>query len=112
MNVVILSSQMLFAEAIVNRLRQYLRQVELKIIDPRQPDILDQIVSVQPDVVILDVTDCERTELCSLVELLFSFSKLKIIHLDLHHEHIQVITSEQRAAGRVRDLAEMIESPF
>ena len=108
--VVILSSQQLSAGAIANRLRQYLQRAELEVVDPRQTNAMAQIVASRPSVVVLDVTDCEVAGLCSLTDLLFSFSKIKVIHLDQQQGHVQVITSEQRPAVEVRDLVQIIES--
>ena len=110
-HVVILSGQLLFAGAIANRLRQYLQQVELEVLDPRQDNLMARITASRPSVVILDVTDCELDGLCSLNDLLFSFSKIKVIQLD-RQGHIQVITSAQHPAVEVHDLVTIIESPF
>lgn len=107
--IVILSSHSLFAEGVANRLRQYLQQVELEIVDPQQRDIVTQITTAQPSIVILDITDTEVTRFFSLSELLLSLPALKVIHLDPHHEKIQVVTSEQRSAVEVHDLVEVIE---
>lgn len=109
--VVILSSQSLFAEGVVSRLRQYLQHTEFEIVDPRQSDAMLRIVTIQPSIVFLDITDNEAARLCSLSKLLFSLPKLKIIRLDPQHGQIQVVTSEQRPAVNVRDLIEIIETP-
>ena len=107
--VVILSSYLLFAEGIVSRLRQYLRLADLEIVDPRQPDAIDQIAVVQPSVVILDSRDSGITRFCPLSQLLRSFPELLIIYLDPERDQAQVVTSERCPAVRVRDLAEVID---
>jgi DNA-binding NarL/FixJ family response regulator len=106
--IIILSGQLLFAEGVANRIRQYLPGVEIAIINARQPDALVQVAAVQPAVVLLDVTDPEITRLGCLDELLLSLPGLKVIRLDPQHEQIQVVISEQRTAGAVRDLIEAI----
>jgi hypothetical protein len=68
-----------------------------------------QIIALQPSTVILDVTNSEITQLCSLSKLLASLARLKIIRLDLQQKQIQVVTSEQRPAADVHDLVEVIE---
>ncbi len=108
--IVILSSHLLFAESIANRLRQYLQQVALKIVDPRQPEAMAQIIAARPSIVILDVTDAEVNQFCSLSRLLLSLPGGKVIRLDPHQEQIQVVTSEQHPAVEVRDLIEVIET--
>jgi DNA-binding NarL/FixJ family response regulator len=106
--VVILSGYALFAEGIVSRLRQYLGMAEFKIVDPRQPGAMGQIAAVQPSIVILDSTDADATQFCSLRRLLRSFPKLKIIYLDPEQDRAQVVTSEQCPATTVSDLVEVI----
>ncbi len=106
--VAILSSHSLFAEGVVNRLRQYLHDVEFAIVDPRRPDVMSQIAAVCPTVVLLDVTDPATTRFCPLSKLLLTFPELKVIRLDQQHEQIQVLTSERRPAVRIRDLVEVI----
>ena len=75
--VVILSSYLLFAEGIVSRLRQYLCSADLEIVDPRQPDAIEQIVAAQPSVVILDSRDSGVTRFCPLSQLLRSLPELR-----------------------------------
>ncbi len=108
--VVVLSTQSLFAEGIANRLQQHLRQVEFKIVDPRQPDTMAQIIAIQPSIVFLDVTDLEAVRYCSLSKLLLSLPKLKVIRLNPQQGQIQVVTSEQHRVTEVRDLVDVIES--
>ncbi len=108
--VVILSTQLLFAEGVVNRLQQYLHHTEIEIVDPRQPDAMTHIIAAQPSIVFLDMTDPEAAQLCSLRRLLGALPALKIIHLDPLHRQIQVVTSEQHPAAKVRDLVEIIET--
>lgn len=107
--VVIISDQSLFIEGVTSRLRQYLKQVTLKIVDPRQPDVMTQIIAAQPSTVLIDGTNSKMDKLCSMNKLLFSLPLLKIIHLDLQQEHIQVVTSEQYLVDKMCDLAGMIE---
>ncbi len=108
-HVVILSSHSLFAEGVANRLRQYLQQVELEIVDSQQPDVMTQLVTSQPSIVILDISDPGVIQRCSLSKLLLSVPDLKVIRLDLEHEQAQVVTSQQRPAALVRDLAQVID---
>jgi DNA-binding NarL/FixJ family response regulator len=110
MRVVILSSHLLFAEGIASRLHQHLQQITHKIVDPRQPDAMAQIIAARPSIVILDVTDAEVNQFCSLSQLLLSLPGGKVIRLDPQQERIQVVTSEQHPAIEVRDLIEVIEA--
>jgi DNA-binding NarL/FixJ family response regulator len=107
--IVILSGQSLFAEGLASRLRQYLGPAEIQIVDPLQPDVLAQVAAAQPSAVILDGTDAEVTQLCSLGGLLLALPDLKIIVLDPREDQAQVVTSERHLAASVRDLALVIE---
>jgi len=107
-HITILSGQALFAEAIARRLRQYLESVEIDIVDPRQPDAIAQIAAIQASAVVVDITDVEVALFCPLSKLLLSLPQLKVICLDPQQEQVQVVTSEQRTAVNVRDLAEVI----
>ena len=106
--IVVLSSYLLFAEGIVSRLRQYLRMADLEIVDPRQPDAIAQVVAAQPSVVILVDSDPGTSQFCSLRQLLHSLPERRIICLDPEQNQVQVVTSEQCPAVKVRDLVEMI----
>ena len=108
--VVILSGHSLFVDGVASRLRQHLQQLELEIVDARQPDAMAQIAAIQPSAVIVDATDPEITQLCLLSRLLLALPGLKVICLDPQREQVQVLTSEQRPAGKVRDLIEVIEA--
>ena len=107
--VIILSGHSLFAEGVANRLREYLKQVEIKVVNPQHPDAMTQIIAAQPSFVVLDITDSEVTRLCPFSKLLFLLPKLKIIGLNPQREKAQVVTCEQRQAVNVLDLVEVIE---
>jgi hypothetical protein len=107
-HVVILSGHSLFAESVADRLREYLQQVELEIVDLRQPDAMTRVTAAGPSIVILDVTDASVAQICSLSDLLLSLPKLKVIRLDMEQDQVQVVTSEHRPAVKVRDLVEVI----
>jgi hypothetical protein len=108
--VVILTSRSLFAEGIAARLRQDLPVQDVTTIDARQPDALNQVIAAQPGAVIVDITDREVMQLAPMWTLLAALPALKIIRIHPDHDHIQIVTSEQREAGRVQDLIEIIQS--
>ncbi len=110
LSVVILSSHLLFAEGIANRLHQHLQQIKLEIIDPRQTRAMAQIIAIRPSIVILDITDSQVMQFCSVSQLLLSLPDSgKVIRLDPHQKQIQVLTSEQHPAVNVGDLIEVIK---
>jgi len=107
--VVILSSHSLFAEGVASRLRQHSGHVDLQHVDVRQPNALARVFDAQPSVVILDATDPDIDRQCPLGVMFQSLPALKVIRLDPQQDHVQVVTSEQRLAGEVRDLVDLIE---
>ncbi len=106
--VVILSSRSLFVEGIASRLKQQMA-LELLTVDSRQDDALAQVIAARPTAVILDATDPDVTRHCPLSKLLSAMPSLKVIRLDPQQEQVQVVSSEQRPVGEVRDLIEVIE---
>jgi len=108
--IVILSSHLLFAEGVASRIREYLQNVEIEIVDPRQSDARAQITAARPSVVIWDDSDPGVSRHLSLSQLLRALPRCKVIRLDPQQEQIQVVTSEQRPAVQVSDLVEAITS--
>ena len=106
--VVILSGHSLFAEGVASQLRQHSQELELEVVDIRQPDAMAQIIAVRPSAVILDTTDSEVSRLGLMSRLPLVLPELKIVCLDSQQELIQVVTSEQLPADQVRDLLDVI----
>lgn len=106
--VIILSSRSLFVEGVATRLRQHLAEQDVVTVDARQADVLKSVVAAQPSVVILDATDVEAAQACSVGDLLKALPSLKIIRLDPQQKQIQVVVSEQRVVHEVRDLIDVI----
>ncbi len=108
--VVILSTRSLFIEGVANRLKQHLPEENVKVVDARQADALEQILAAQPTSIILDATDAEATKNCPLSEMLKALPLLKIVWLDPQKDTIQVVVSERRTVEQVSDLIEVIQS--
>lgn len=108
MSIVILSGRSLFADGVASQLRQADRNLELSLVDPRQPGALDQIVSANPSVVIMDGTDRELAEFCPIGQLVASLPTVRIIWLNPQQEHVQLVTSELHVATQLSDLIDLI----
>jgi hypothetical protein len=108
-SIVILSCHSLFAEGIARRLQEYLQLADLRIVDPRQFDVVANLSVARPSFVILDITDPQTVEHCPLSELLLAFPDLRVICLDPREDQVQLVSGERRRAAEVRDLADMIE---
>lgn len=107
--VVILSGHSLFAEGVASRLKKYLDRLDLQVVDIDGQDVISKIVSLNPATVILDATDAETTNLVPLSELLKALPGVSMICLDPQQSQVQVVTSEERILGEVKDLIEVIQ---
>jgi len=110
-SIVILSARSLFADGVASQLRQAAQDLELTVLDPKQPEAIDQIVDAQPSVIIMDGGDSELARLCPLSNLVSMLPTVKIIWLKPQQDVVQLVTSEQRIATQVNDLIEMINQP-
>ncbi len=106
--VAILSSQSLFTEGVASRLREHAEQIDLRTVDSRQPDALQQVIAIRPATIILDATDPDIDAQLPLDTVLEALPSLRVIRLDSQHSVVQVVTSEQRSAAEVRDLIQLI----
>jgi hypothetical protein len=106
--VAVLSHRSLFAKGTAARLRQLPEHYEITELDPRDPNVLEEISELAPEAVIIDAEDDELAERIPLSQLMSALPKLTIIRLDPKSDQIQVVTSEQRQAGTMDDLVEAI----
>lgn len=111
-NVVILSSQSLFAEGIAKRLQQTLQSAVLRVIDPATSTAINDITDSAPSIVIFDVTDTKAASFCTQNDLLYSFPSLRLIRIDPESEQMRVLTSECHKAHQVQDLLDVIYRPL
>jgi DNA-binding NarL/FixJ family response regulator len=107
--VVILSGHSLFAEGVASRLKKHLDRLDLQVVDIDAQDVISKIVGLNPATVILDATDAESNSVVPLSELLKALPGVSIICLDPQQSQVQVVTSEERILGEVKDLIEVIQ---
>ena len=110
--VVVLKGQSLFAEGTACRLKEFPGQVDLQIMDPKDPEVIDRITALKPAAIILDTTDEETIDLCPLVKLFLEIGELKIIQLDSQNKQLQVLSSAQKPATEFQDLLHVITTPL
>jgi hypothetical protein len=84
-------------------------ELEIKVVDIREPDALEGMVASQPSTIIFDATDSEVTEGGWLSRLLNALPMLQIVSIDPLQDQIQVVTSEQRPMGQVHELIDVIK---
>jgi Fe-S cluster assembly ATPase SufC len=108
--IVVLSTKTLFAAGIVAHLRQNLAQPGLQTLDAQQPEVLEQLVALQPSILILDATDAGVSDRGLLDGLLRALPALTVLRLDPQQGHLQVVTSRQRTITQISDLVTVIDS--
>jgi DNA-binding NarL/FixJ family response regulator len=109
--VIILTGQSLFAEGVASRLRQYPQEVDVRVLDPNDPNALDLVSQHISATVIMDANDSEAMQLCPLSRLMFANPEIKVVRLDSQRNTIQVVSSEQHQAGKIHDLLGIIQQP-
>jgi DNA-binding NarL/FixJ family response regulator len=107
--VVILSNHSLFAEGVATRLRQEQQRLEIHYLDPHQQRFIEQIAALQPDGVIINATDTESEQICTLCTLLADLPTIRIIRLAVQEQDVQVITSQRLVFAEVLDLVDLLE---
>jgi DNA-binding NarL/FixJ family response regulator len=108
--VVILSGYTLFAEGVVNRLRQFPQRIEVSIINPDEGEVIARIREIHPSAVIIDASEPETEESFSPWELMTSSREVKLIRLDPESSEVQIVSTKCFNASDVRDLVDLIES--
>jgi hypothetical protein len=106
--VVILSGRSLFAEGVASSLRRRTDSLQITVIDPREPQVLEQIADVAPAIVIIDSRDATLMKNCWVTSLLSSIPAPRIIRLDPRSEQIQIVIGEYRKATHIDELIELI----
>jgi hypothetical protein len=106
--VIVLSGRSLFAEGTASSLRRSTESLQVAVIDPREPQVLERIAELAPSIVILDSRDATLVEHCEVTALLDVLPDLRIIRLDPKNEQIQIVTGEHRKAASIDELIELI----
>jgi DNA-binding NarL/FixJ family response regulator len=107
--VVILTDYSLLAQGIASRLRQSSHSLEVELVDTRRPDVMSEVVRLQPQVVIFGSREVENSNICPLRELFSSLPNLMVIKVSLDNSNIQLIQSGQYKAAEFSDLVNMLE---
>jgi hypothetical protein len=107
--VVVLTDYSLLAQGIASRLRQSSHSLEVDVVDFRRPDVMDEIIKLQPQVVIFGSNDVEKSNRCPLGSLFNALPNLMVIELNLNNSNIQLIRGGQYNAADFTDLVRMLE---
>jgi len=107
--VVVLTDYSLLAQGIASRLRKSSRSLDVEVLDFRQANMLDELVKLQPQVVICGSRDLEKSELCPLGSLFNALPNLTVIEVSLDSSNIQLIRGGRYNAAEFSDLVSMLE---
>jgi len=107
--VVVLTDYSLLAQGIASRLRQSSRSLEVVVLDFRQADVMNELVRLQPQVVIYGSRDVEQSDRCPLGSLFNALPNLTVIELSLDSSNIKLIRGGQYNAADCTDLVSMLE---
>ena len=107
--VYILVSHPLLGRGIESLLRQ---EATLEIVgqttDPEEA--VEQIKSLQPDVLVVDREGCDTACTLKMLRLLNEDIRPRVIGLDLNENSLWIYREEQRTVSEVKDLLEAIQS--
>ncbi len=107
--IIVFSSHSIYMEGVVNRLREFPQIGELRFVDSAAEDFVQQVVALDPAIVIVDsVTD--GTQCCLLCELLNSFAALNIVRLRIQDKDVQVISSSSHHVENAQNLIDLISN--
>jgi chemotaxis response regulator CheB len=107
--VVLLSDPSLLTQGIVLRLRHSFCGQEIETIDSHRPDLLEALIQVNPQVIILDVSNKSIAEICPLHRIFNALPNVILMEINLENSQIQVIRSDHYDAGGFTDLLQLIE---
>ena len=107
-SVIVISNRNIFAEGVVNRLRQQIPVNKIHFVNWEDYDYKQQVIEINPSVIMVDSSDDEDPEWCLLSELLNNFPSITIVRLKLQEEDVQVITSSSEVVTNVQDLIDLI----
>jgi DNA-binding NarL/FixJ family response regulator len=93
----------LFAAGIESRLRE-LDGVKIMKVESADTDVLAQINTIAPDVIILDLLDQALSPQVSILQLLNHSSTQKVIGLDLTRKEVHIYRHEGRCVLNGADL--------
>lgn len=106
--VVVLTAHSMFTEGIASRLRKHPDQIDVQMVDSREPDCLARALAARPSVILFEADDENVHSHCPLDRLLEVAPEVKVIQLDRDQDQIQVITGELRIVKRPSDLVDML----
>ncbi len=110
LRVVVLAHNSLLAGGVASRLREDSHLFEVDVIDAAAvDDAANQLLSITPEIVIVDALDERVIEKLPIIKLLEILPTVKVIQLNCRNDQIRVFTSEQRRAHKTGELFTMMQ---
>jgi hypothetical protein len=107
--VVVLTDYSLLAQGLVSRLRQSSQSLEMVVLDFCQPDLLEELVRQQPQVVIYGSQNVEMSNHCPLGRLFDLLPNLMVIEVNLEKSNIQLIRGGEYKSAGFPELVNILE---
>jgi DNA-binding NarL/FixJ family response regulator len=106
--IVVVTDQSLLVQGIISFLHRSVSSVNIQVVEVRQPSDINKIISLRPDVVILDSNGLSNSSLCPLNILFAKLSRLVVVEVNQETSNVQIIQSSQYAASGVNDLLNVL----
>jgi hypothetical protein len=106
--IAMMTNHSLFAEGLISRMREYPEQLDLRVFDFLQPDVVSHIVEFKPLAIILEENEKQQLNVSSFAHLLALLPNLLIVYLYLNKPDILIIQSERHPANGVGELMDII----
>lgn len=106
--IAMMTNHSLFAEGLISRLREYPEQLDLRIFDHLQPDVVSHLVDFKPLVIILEENEEQQFNVGTFKQMLAILPNLLIIYLYVNQPDVLIIQSERYLANGVGELVDII----
>jgi hypothetical protein len=108
--VAVLSDQSLLMQGIISRLQSSVPAINLLIAETGKPDVVEQWIALQPDMVILESKELSDPSIFPLNRLFANLPQLVVLEVNIETSTIQMIRSNQYSASGVADLLNVLQN--
>lgn len=102
--IAIISQHTLFAEGVLQKLKQLQIPHPVVMIDPVSTDYIAELEQQKVDLVLLNATEKDTMQDCVLCNLLMRFPDIHILRLDINRKGVQVVHSQHHEVESVSDI--------
>jgi chemotaxis response regulator CheB len=105
----VVTDQSLLVQGIISHFRHSAPSIDVQMVEIGQPNGIEKLIALQPDVVILESTELSNPVICPLNRLFAELPQLTVVEVNVETSNIQIIRSHQYAASGVADLLSLLE---